>query len=105
MSTENFIEPQNFDDDLFDDEINSCLKEESHTDGFGSLQDCVIKRSVSVKEIIKVILSFLLVAVCALVTAWMVYNIFTTGTAFPTDFITTSSSNLIPKGFNGFKLV
>lgn len=86
--------------DLFDDEGK--LKEEPHTDGFGSLQEHVIKRSVSAKDIIKLILSFLLVVVCALVTAWMVYNLVTTGSAFPTDFIMSSSSNLIPKSVKGF---
>lgn len=107
MCNENFIEPQAIDDiDMFisDDKENSCLKEEPHTDGFGSLQEHVIKRSVSAKDIIKLILSFLLVVVCALVTAWMVYNLVTTGSAFPTDFIMSSSSNLIPKSVKGFKL-
>lgn len=101
MSNENFIEPQAIIDEVvFDGEGNPCLKEEPHTDGFGSLQDCRSKR-VSVKEIFMLILSFLLVVVCVLVTAWMVYNIVTTGSAFPTDFIMSSSSNLIPKGVKG----
>lgn len=105
MNTENiFIEPQAIDEIGFDDKGNFCLKEEPHTDGSGSLQEHAIKRSVSAKDIIMLILSFLLVVICVLVTVWMVYNIVTTGSAFPTDFIMSSSSNLIPKGFKGFKL-
>lgn len=88
--------------DLFDDEGK--LKEEPHTDGFGSLQERNVKRSATLKEIIMLILSFLLVLVCVLITVWMVYNLVTTGFAFPTDFIMTSSNNLIPKDFKGFKL-
>lgn len=45
-------------------------------------RDYFLKKS---GNILKVILSFLIVAVCAVVTAWMVYNIFTTGSAFPPD--------------------
>ncbi len=81
MSNENlsnFIEPQDFSDDLFDD------------NGFGSQQEYVITRSVSAKDIIKLILFFLLVLVCALITAWMVYNIVTTGSAFPADIFSFS---------------
>lgn len=105
MSTENiFIEPQSIDEVVFDGEGNPCLKEEPHTDGFGSLQKHVIKCSVSVKDIIMLILSFLLFVVSAVITVWMVYNLVTTGSVFPTDFIMSSGGDLIPKVFKGFNI-
>lgn len=100
MNKENFAYIRK-DLSISDDDME--LKEEPHTDGFGDVQEYHINRSISAKDIIKLILSFLLFVVCALVTVWMVYNIVTTGSAFPTD-IFLSSSNMIYKGFTGFKL-
>ena len=101
MNKENFAYIRK-DLSISDDEME--LKEEPHSDGFGDVQEYHIKQTISAKDIINLILSFLLVVVCALVTAWMVYNLVTTGSAFPTDIFLSSSSNMIYKSFTGFKL-